>query len=224
MDGYTGYFEIDLFWLIVLANLMMYLATMVISHLWSKYHNYKVYPVSFGDVKLSLMVLAINVLVAIPGLFLLRNGLIKFEMSGYFYRDLLLLFFGFDLLMYVVHRLSHVMWPFNIFHGKHHEHTYFNSISLYVMEPVEAILFGFLLTVSAWMFHFNYYSFILFLGINWLLGVVGHLNSTSTKQPKYFGNHVFHKIHHKNGHTNFGFYTVIWDRIFKTYYLDKKNN
>ncbi|WP_368662351.1 hypothetical protein [Zobellia laminariae] len=29
---------------------------------------------------------------------------------------------------------------------------------------------------------------------------------------------MFHKTHHQQANSNFGFYTVIWDRIFGTFY------
>jgi len=222
MIDFDKYLIPIVFGVIVISNLLMYLTTIGVSYMWSKYHHLETYPLSRHDVKNSLIVLIINILVAIPGLWLLGIGFLGFRIEEYFLIDLLLLFFGFDFLMYVVHRVSHVVWPFNMFHKKHHSHTYFNSISLYVMEPVEAILFGFLLTVAAYVFVFNIFSFIFFLILNWILGVFGHLNSRKTKQPHFLGNYVFHKIHHLKGNFNYGFYTVMWDRIFGTYYFEQK--
>ncbi len=209
---------LKLFWLIILGNVLMYSTTILVSHLWSKYYGYATFPLTMSDVVISIKVLIINMLVAVPGLLLLESGRIVFETNNHFVRDLLLLFFGFDLLMYGVHRLSHEIWPLNQIHDKHHEHAYFNSISLYVMEPMEAILFGALLTLAAGLFDFNLYSFVLFLIINWLLGVIGHLNSQSKNPPQFWGNYVFHKVHHQKGDFNFGFYTVLWDRVFGTFY------
>lgn len=86
------------------------------------------------------MVLIVNILVAIPGYLLFINGYITFK--TYFIRDFFLLYIGFDFVMYVLHLTSHHIWPLKKFHQKHHEHKYFNAISLYVMEPVESLLFG----------------------------------------------------------------------------------
>lgn len=211
------------FWGILIAsNLAMYLFTIAISFLWSKAKGHKMLKLSSKDAFTSLAILAVNILVAIPGYFLFIQGYIEFSFEGYFVLDFLLLFFVFDLGMYVVHIISHYVWPFNKFHDKHHAHHHFNAISLYVMEPIESILFGVLLTTCTFFMQLNLYSFLAFLFLNWVLGVIGHLNTDSTKQPLIFGNHVFHKTHHQQANSNFGFYTLIWDRLFGTLYKNQK--
>jgi len=207
----------NLAWLIILGNILMYLSTIVISRLWSKFFNHKEYPLTSKDIRNSIVVLIINILIAIPGYVLLIKGHISFTIAESFFTDLLLLIIIFDFAMYILHFMAHRVWPFSIFHEKHHEHQYFNMISLYVMEPIESILFGALLTVVVYLSTFNIFSFIVFLFFNWILGVIGHLNTNSNIQPKVFGNQVFHKAHHQFSDCNFGFYTVLWDRVFGTY-------
>ncbi len=209
------------FWVtLVAANILMYLLTILISYYWSKIHNFKTLPISKLDIKNSILVLSVNILVAIPGYLLFINAKINFTTNTYFFRDFLLLYIIFDFTMYCLHFISHHLWPFKIFHKKHHTHQYFNTISLYVMQPVESLLFGFLLTICAFLFTLNFYSFLTFIFINWLLGVVGHLNTRSTKQPILFGNHIFHKTHHQYPNKNYGFYTVFWDKLFGTFYTN----
>ncbi|WP_055448922.1 sterol desaturase family protein [Lacinutrix mariniflava] len=211
--------DLNTFWsVLICANILMYLFTILISYSWSKINKYKTLELTKHDIYNSLIVVFINILVAIPGYLLFKNGVINFTINSSYIRDLMFLFFFLDLLMYLLHLVSHYIWPFKKFHNKHHSHKYFNAISLYVMEPVEAILFGVLITICAYLFQFNFYSFLTFLFLNWALGVIGHLNTNSTKQPILFGNHVFHKTHHQQANKNFGFYTVIWDRIFGTFY------
>jgi len=209
-DTYTFLFTL------IGANVLMYLCTILVSYTWSKVYKHKTLKLTKNDIYNSLIVLLINIVVAIPGYLLFKNGDITFITASYFVRDLVILFIVFDVLMYVLHLISHYAWPFKKFHNKHHSHEYFNAISLYVMEPVEAILFGLMLTCFTLIFTFNFYSFLVFLAVNWGLGVLGHLNTKSKKQPLVFGNHVFHKKHHEQGNSNFGFYTVIWDRMFGT--------
>ncbi len=205
------------FWvLLILANLAMYFLAIVISFSWSKMYNHQTLALSKQDVYNSIKVLTINILVAIPGYLLFKNGNINFITEKYFINHFILLYIGFDFLMYVLHVISHYVWPFKKFHKKHHSHKCFNAISLYVMEPVESLLFGLLLTAFALLCSLNLYSFLLFIFLNWLLGVIGHLNTRSTKQPLLFCNHIFHKTHHQYDNKNFGFYTVIWDKIFGT--------
>ena len=210
------------FWtILIIANIAMYGLTILISYSWSKIKQHKTLKLTKKDIYNSILVLVINILVAIPGYLLFTKGYISFIKDSHFIVHFLMLYFGFDLLMYVLHIISHYVWPFNKFHAKHHSHQYFNAISLYVMEPVESLLFGLLLTAFAFFFSLNLYSFLAFIFLNWILGVIGHLNTTTTKQPLLFGNHVFHKTHHQYGNKNFGFYTVIWDRLFGTYYGNK---
>ena len=209
------------FWaILIIANIAMYALTILISYTWSKIKQHKTLKLTRQDVFNSITVLIINMLVAIPGYLLFKNNHISFTTEAYFIRDFLLLYFIFDLGMYLLHLASHHLWPFKKFHIKHHSHQYFNAISLYVMEPIESLLFGLLLTLCALLFSLNLYSFLAFIFMNWLLGVIGHLNTTATKQPQFFGNHIFHKTHHQYPNSNYGFYTVIWDKIFGTFYDD----
>ena len=210
------------FWAILIASsILMYLLTIVISFLWSKINNYKTLKLTKKDIYNSIIVLVINIIIAIPGYLLFQNGQISFIENSNFIRDFLLLYIGFDFAMYVLHLASHYVWPFKKFHIKHHTHQYFNAISLYVMEPIETLLFGLLLMLSTWVFTLNIYSFLGFIFFNWLFGVIGHLNTNSQKQPLLFGNHIFHKTHHQYPNSNYGFYTVIWDKIFETFYKEK---
>ncbi|MEP2239414.1 MAG: sterol desaturase family protein [Maribacter sp.] len=203
---------------LIAANILMYLCTIAISYTWSKVYNHKTLELTKHDIYNSLAVMVINILIAIPGYYLYSNQYIRFTTDANFIIDFILLFFTFDLLMYLLHLVSHFIWPFNKFHDKHHAHEYFNAISLYVMAPSETILFGLLLTACAYFIQLNLYSFLAFLFLNWVLGVIGHLNTNATKQPWLFGNHVFHLTHHQQANQNFGFYTVIWDKLFGTYY------
>lgn len=206
---------------LIAANILMYFCTIAISYTWSKVYNHKTLELTKHDLYNSIIVVTINILVAIPGYFLFKNGNIQFTTTDNFFLDFALLFFAFDLVMYLLHLVSHFVWPFKKFHDTHHSHEYFNAISLYVMAPTESILFGLLLTACALFIQLNLYSFLVFIFLNWALGVIGHLNTNNIKQPLLFGNHVFHKTHHQHANSNFGFYTVIWDRVFGTYHKIK---
>ena len=203
---------------LIAANILMYLCTIAISYTWSKVYNHTTLALTKPDVINSILIVLINIVIAIPGYYLYINEYIRFTIDTNFFLDFAILFFTFDLVMYLLHLVSHFVWPFNKFHKKHHAHKFFNAISLYVMAPSETFLFGLLLTVCAFFIQLNIYSFLAFIFLNWALGVIGHLNTQSTKQPLLFGNHVFHKTHHQQANQNFGFYTVIWDKIFGTYY------
>ncbi len=210
------------FTVLIAGNIIMYLLNILIHHSWNRFYKTKVLKITRSDVKSSLLILLVNILVAIPGYILFRTSYIEFK-DSHFFINLLLLFIGFDFIMYVLHYLSHTLKPLKKLHINHHSHTYFNIFSLYVMHPFEAILFGMLLTFACLVFSLNIYSFIAFLIFNWLYGVISHLNTESTKQPVFFGNHIFHKIHHIQSNCNYGFYTVFWDKIFNSTYKTNSN-
>lgn len=196
-------------------NVVMYLFNILINYSWTHLYKKDSLKITKLDIKNSLTVLFINIIVVIPGYVLYKTSHITFS-EKYFFNDFILLFIGFDFIMYVLHYLSHTVRFLKKLHKDHHEHKYFNIFSLYVMHPFEAFSFGLLLTFASFIFSLNLYSFITFLVFNWIYGVISHLNTKSTKQPIVFGNHIFHKAHHTQGNGNYGFYTVFWDKIFGT--------
>lgn len=210
------------FYLLACANILMYVITIIVSYFWSQSKGHSTLKLTRVDVVNSLQILFVNILVAVPGYYLLKGGVISFISEGSFLLDFLFLVLIFDFTMYVLHLISHYVWPFKYFHLQHHTHHYFNAISLYVMAPIEAILFGTLLTLTTLLFTFNIYSLLLFIFFNWIFGVIGHLNTSATKLPRFFGNSIFHQTHHQQPNCNFGFYTVFWDNLFGTVYREKQ--
>lgn len=206
------------FTILFVSNVLMFLLNVLISKSWNNYHKHPSLAYNRKDISLSIFVaIFINVVVAIPGYYLYLNEFINFTQTN-FIRDFIIIFLLIDLLMYLLHNLSHLVNPFKWMHKEHHTHHKFNAISLYVMHPFEAIAFGLLLTVIPFLVSLNIYSFLFFLFINWLLGAISHLNTNTKKNPKVFGNNVFHLHHHKYLQYNYGFYTVIWDKMFGTYF------
>ncbi len=211
------------FGVLIVGNILMYFFNIIIHYFWNYIHKTETLKIIKSDIKNSLQILLVNIFVAIPGYILFTTSYIKFT-EKHFFIDFLLLFIGFDFIMYVLHYLSHTLKPLKTLHKNHHSHKYFNIYSLYVMHPFEAFSFGILLTFASLIYSFNFYSFVLFLVFNWLYGVIAHLNTKSTKQPIIFGNHIFHKAHHSQSNCNFGFYTVFWDKIFRTSLNTQQNN
>ncbi|MDW7690707.1 sterol desaturase family protein [Flammeovirgaceae bacterium SG7u.111] len=194
---------------------------MCINYIWTRVHKMEALSVTKSDVNNSLLTLLINILVAIPGYFLYTKGYIQFT-EHHFFIDLLLLLIGFDFSMYFLHYLSHTVKFLKSLHNDHHTHTSFNVFSLYVMNPFESFSFGLLLTVACFLFPVNIYSFLVFLVFNWLYGVISHLNTNSSSQPTVFVNHIFHKTHHTQYDCNYGFYTLLWDKLFGTFAKEGK--
>jgi len=73
------------------------------------------------------------------------------------------------------------------------------------------------------MFPSSWLAVIIYLNINLLFGVVGHLGVEFIPRGmannlilRFITNSTFHAFHHYDKDFDFGFYTNIWDRLFKS--------
>jgi sterol desaturase/sphingolipid hydroxylase (fatty acid hydroxylase superfamily) len=207
------------FTLLTLVNVLFYFLTYLFSSYWGCSRKQKLKKKTWRDFSLTLLVLLSNILVAIPGYFLFIYGQIDFtyEVNFSIFFEFLLLFLLVDFLMYLLHNISHKVRFFKQLHQEHHRHKIFNELSLYVMNPLEVFGLGLLFTALFYLYDFNIYAVVAFLILNWFWGVIAHFNVDKTSPPKLFSNNFFHAIHHKNENYNLGFYTVIWDKLFKSY-------
>ena len=208
------------FALLSVVNILFYLLTLLFSSYWGCSKKQKLKERTLSDFGLSLFILLLNIAVAIPGYALFYWDIIGFEYAfsiGSFLIDLLLLLIVVDFIMYVAHFSAHKIDVLKKLHERHHTHHEFNELSLYVMHPLEAMGLGFLFTFLFCLYDFNFYAVVIFLILNWFWGLIAHFNVDKVLVPKFFSNNLFHAIHHKNGEYNLGFYTVVWDKIFKSY-------
>ena len=127
-----------------------------------------------------------------------------------------------DLFMYVSHRAAHWQPIYRWIHEPHHEHVHTNSVSLFVLHPLE--VFGFaamLITVTAIVRPCEGAIFA-FLTINLAAGTIGHAGLSGRSNPEAGSLQTvtefsaFHSGHHLDETCNFGFYTSIWDRVLGT--------
>jgi Delta7-sterol 5-desaturase len=123
----------------------------------------------------------------------------------------------------VFHRLVHHPRIFVLFHRFHHRHETTNPFSLFVLHPVEVVGFGSLMIVFLMSYQISVGGLIAYLTINVLWGTLGH--SGVEPFPKSFrsvpglrllGTSTFHAGHHEHPGYNFGFYTLLWDSVFRT--------
>jgi sterol desaturase/sphingolipid hydroxylase (fatty acid hydroxylase superfamily) len=128
-----------------------------------------------------------------------------------------------DLLMYLFHYLIHKTFLYKAVHLLHHEAVDPKPIDLFILHPVETFSFGALWLILLVSYPFNGYAIALYLLINILFGLMGHLGREPLPEKvrrlpvlRYLGTSTFHHDHHKDVNHNFGFYTTIWDRLFGT--------
>ena len=139
-------------------------------------------------------------------------------------RDAAFLFFAMDLLMYIFHYVIHKTPLYKLLHTLHHEATDPEPIDLFILHPLETLSFGALWLLLLLLFPLNIYGIIIYLIINVVFGMAGHLGMEPLPAKvrqwpvlKYLGTSTFHHTHHRNEQCNFGFYTSIWDRVFRTF-------
>lgn len=137
--------------------------------------------------------------------------------------DCFLMVIAMDFGMYLFHRAAHHPWIFPVFHRFHHRHEATNPISLFVLHPVEVIGFGLLMTAFLVVFPITLGGLLGFLTLNVLFGTLGHSGVEpfpaffrSVPVLKLLGTSTFHAEHHEHPRYNFGFYTLLWDKLFST--------
>ena len=183
----------------------------------------KDHPVSASDFYLSLFTVICNSVVMLIGAFLWKNVWIVLgnSPSGWIvFAEVLALLLLMDLFMYFFHYTAHLPFVYKIIHGKHHEHVSTNYLSLFVLHPFETIGFGLMMLVVLLCYDFSVISISIYLFINLIWGTIGHLNREffpASFDRFFVGTTRFHNQHHLDETKNFGFYTSIWDRLFRTY-------
>lgn len=129
----------------------------------------------------------------------------------------------YDLYFYCTHRIIHHKKLFNIVHLVHHKSKYVSPLSALSMHPIEAIInHGYLVIllftvplhtshVYIWVATTILYTTYLHLGIE-----LYNEKFLNTKVGKLVYTATTHSEHHTKFKGNYGFYTLIWDKLFKT--------
>lgn len=190
-------------------------------------------PILRSDVILSLVTVICNTLVFILGVLLWKHEVIVLSENQHWLRvlaEVLFLTLIMDFLMYVFHRAVHFLRYFRRIHERHHDHQSTNMLSLFVLHPVESIGFGLMMLVVIAVIPFSAIGISLYLLLNSLWGTVGHLHYSvlpeswlKLAKKAFVCTSEFHYLHHQQPDFNFGFYSSIWDKLFKTLHPQLKH-
>jgi sterol desaturase/sphingolipid hydroxylase (fatty acid hydroxylase superfamily) len=108
-------------------------------------------------------------------------------------------------------------------HRLHHEFDRPHVLTLFVVHPIETFGFGLLWLAVLLVYPSSWLGIALYVTINLAAGVLGHLGVepfprwwTRIPVARHIGTSTFHAQHHQDVHHNFGFYTVVWDRLLGT--------
>lgn len=148
----------------------------------------------------------------------------------YYFAFIPFMFIIYDFYFYLSHLTMHNKRIFNLVHITHHKSKYVSPLSALSMHPIEAIInhgalimLFFLFPIHAshvyiWVSVTIAYTTYLHMGVeiypSWFL---------KTKAGKLIYTATEHAKHHSLFKGNYGFYTLIWDKLFKTTTTSKLN-
>ncbi|CAN5349348.1 hypothetical protein BH09VER1_BH09VER1_28200 [soil metagenome] len=177
------------------------------------------------EILAALASIAFNTGISLLGWWLWKTDFIILKTGGPLTAilDCLLMLLFMDFGMYVLHRFVHHPRLFPLFHRFHHRHETTNPISLFVLHPVEVVGFGLLMIAFLVLYPMSFAGLVAYLTLNVLWGTLGH--SGVEPFPRKFrsipvlallGTSTFHAEHHEHPRFNYGFYTLLWDKLFGT--------
>lgn len=182
-------------------------------------------PLTWAEVGYAASCVVLNTVITILGIYLWRVGIIevRYSLGPFVVADVIFLFAAMDFAMYCFHRVAHHPWLYPIIHDTHHRYENPRPLTLFVLNPFETLGFGLLWLVVMVSYPASWLGVAIYLTGNLTFGLMGHLGvepfpRTWLQTPilRYISTSTFHAEHHQDRFHNFGFYTLIWDRLFGT--------
>jgi len=227
---YTMPLEGAALWALV-ENVVLFAVALVIGHFLVIWNKERIVlppapPLTRAEVLLAASCVILNAVVTVAGMVLWRAGIIRlrddYSVTGAVV-DTVVLFFAMDFAMYVFHRVAHHPLLYPIIHRTHHLYENPRPLTLFVLNPFEVLGFGALWLMVLAIYPSGVPGILIYLTLNLAFGLMGHLgvepmpgrwvrlplvNTISTS--------TFHAEHHLDKDHNYGFNTLIWDRLFGT--------
>jgi Delta7-sterol 5-desaturase len=216
--------------LLLIQNLMVFASALFIGQMIRR--KFAARPVAHqpkaidaGEISLVILTVLLNTAVTIAGFWLWRKGIVQFrtDVGWRALLDVFILIIAMDLAMYILHRLAHLKWIFPLLHSTHHRYENPRPLTLFVLNPAETMSFGLLWLAVISLYEASWLGLSIYLALNVAFGTIGHLGVEPfpdfIKQApvlKYLSTSTFHAQHHQSLNHNFGFYTLIWDKLFAT--------
>lgn len=214
----------------LLENIVVFIGALVFGTLLARHFQKRAVsetpgPLTRTEVMLAASTVWLNSLVTFVGWLLWRAEVIQFRREGGVWAllDFLFLVLLMDVAMYGLHRLAHWPFLFRLLHRTHHDYDNPRPLTLFVMNPAECLSFGALWLLVLSVYDATWVGMMAYLVFNVVWGVVGHVGVEPLpdgwkKWPllKFVSTSSFHAGHHHEGGFNFGFYTLVWDRLFGT--------
>jgi sterol desaturase/sphingolipid hydroxylase (fatty acid hydroxylase superfamily) len=184
------------------------------------------------EIGLAAICVVLNALVAVAGLALWREGVVSLRPYGDYsaltvIADALVLFIAMDFAMYVFHRAAHHPAVYALAHKTHHVYESPRPLTLFVLNPLEVLGFGALWLLAITLYTASIEGILAYLAFNLAFGLVAHLGVEPAPRLwvrlpllRYVSTSTFHAEHHMDRFHNYGFYLLVWDRLFGTLSAD----
>ncbi|PJZ23999.1 C-5 sterol desaturase [Leptospira hartskeerlii] len=233
--------EISYVWaalLFLIENILIFTCSVYIGNILAKRYTYRrIVPIppkiEAQEILFTISTILLNTIVTLLGLWLWRTGSIQFrnDIGIFALLDILILLLVMDAGMYVLHRIAHIPFIYRFAHRTHHRYDKPRPLTLFVLNPMEALGFGALWLFVLCVYDFSWAGMSIYLGLNVVFGSIGHLGVEPLPDEWLRSNlfntlttSTFHARHHQNEDYNFGFYTTIWDKIFGTLYPENSRD
>lgn len=182
-------------------------------------------PIDRREIVLAASCILLNAVVTLVGWWLWTKGIITYrnDTGWRALADVFVLLAVMDLAMYWLHRVAHHPWLYGWMHAPHHVYRHPRPLTLFVLSPLEVLGFGGLWLVVITLYEASWLGMSSYLVLNVVFGTIGHLGTepvpdAATRVPgvRAVAGGTFHAQHHVERDFNFGFYTLVWDRLFGT--------
>ena len=127
-----------------------------------------------------------------------------------------------DFYFYCIHRLMHHPKLFKHVHAVHHRSHNPTQFAAFSFHPIEAFLEVGIISIVL-LIPINRYVLVLFSFSILFINIFGHLgfelygkNFLKTFLGKVINTSTHHNMHHKYANCNYGLYSIIWDKLFKS--------
>lgn len=219
----------ELFLLLLAENLILAFLAVLMGVLLLKTQGEKFVMPDKREWRFFSMTVIINTVITYLGFLFWSTGIIRIRFNFDFsiLTDLILAIVVMDLLTWSFHFVLHRKLFYEKVHYISHSSKKLNPASLFVIHPLESLMLGFLWLAFLSFFTLNIFSIILFLVFHVILGVIAnlgiHIQASGNPFLKLFVSPAFRLEHHRSGARNFGFYTRVWDNLFKTLSAQRTN-
>ena len=182
-------------------------------------------PVTRSDWTIALLNVGLNTLTTVGGLLLWRAGVIRFRTDAGLgaVLDAIVLLLVMDFAMYWLHRVAHTRFLYPLLHRYHHTFDRPRPLTLFALNPAENLAFGMLWLAVICVYPPSWIGMSAYLVLNVAFGTIGHLGVEPMPRRwarvpviGQIAGASFHTQHHQDRNHNFGFYTLVWDRLFGT--------